>query len=390
MTPMSDITRPFRQGVYIAGVAETPLGEVRDHSELSMVAVATQEALSETGLTLRDVDGIFVNYMGEEGSVQVGEYLGIRPRYADSTDLGGAAFEAFTHHAMLAVAAGRCEVALVAYASRQRTRRGRSMVRARDPASLSAQFEVPYGLPTPIGHYALMAARHMHEYGTTSDQLAEIAVAARRWAALNPKAWSRDPLSISDVVSSRMISDPLHRLDCCLVTDGGGALIITGADRARDARKRPIRVLGAGESHTHWHIAQMSDLTVSAGVVSGREAFGMAGISPADVDVLEPYDSFTITVLLALEDLGFCAKGEGGAFVQDGRLGPGGTLPALTSGGGLSYNHPGALGLLLLVEAVRQLRGEAGERQVPDAQIGVAHGVGGMMSTAGTVVLARD
>ena len=164
------------------------------------------------------------------------------------------------------------------------------MVRARDPASLSAQFEVPYGLPTPIGHYALMAARHMHEYGTTSDQLAEIAVAARRWAALNPKAWSRDPLSISDVVSSRMISDPLHRLDCCLVTDGGGALIITGADRARDARKRPIRVLGAGESHTHWHLAQMSDLTVSAGVVSGREAFGMAGISPADVDVLEPYD----------------------------------------------------------------------------------------------------
>jgi acetyl-CoA acetyltransferase len=235
-----------------------------------------------------------------------------------------------------------------------------------------------------------MAARHMHQYGTTSEQLAEIAVAARRWAALNPKAWSRDPLSISDVVSSRMICDPLHRLDCCLVTDGGGALIITGADRARDARKRPIRVLGAGESHTHWHIAQMPDLTVSAGVVSGREAFGMAGISPADVDVLEPYDSFTVTVLLALEDLGFCAKGEGGAFVQDGRLGPGGTLPALTSGGGLSYNHPGALGLLLLVEAVRQLRGEAGERQVPDAQIGVAHGVGGMMSTAGTVVLARD
>jgi acetyl-CoA acetyltransferase len=375
---------------YIAGVAETPLGEVWDHSELSMAAVAAHEALAEAGMTFADVDALFTNYMGEEGTVQLGEYLGIMPHYADSTDLGGAAFEAFVHHAVTAIHAGRCEVALIAYASRQRTRRSRRMTRELDTSSLGAQFELSYGLPGPLGHYALIAARHMYQYGTTSEQLAEIAVAARAWAAMNPKAWSRDPITVADVVGSRLICDPLHRLDVCLVTDGGGAAVVPTAARARDAAKRAVRVLGAAESQTHWNIAQMPDLTVTAGAVSGREAFGMAGIKPSDVDVLEPYDSFTITVLLALEDLGFCPKGEGGAFVEGGKLAPGGALPALTSGGGLSYNHPGAFGLLLLVEAVRQLRGEAGDRQVPGAEIAVAHGVGGLMSTASTVVLGND
>jgi acetyl-CoA acetyltransferase len=375
---------------YIAGVAETPLGEVWDHSELSMAALASHEALTEAGLTFADVDALFTNYMGEEGTVQLGEYLGIMPRYADSTDLGGAAFEAFVHHAVAAIHAGRCEVALIAYASRQRTRRSRRMTREADDSTLGAQFELSYGLPGPLGHYAMIAARHMYQFGTTAEQLAEIAVAARSWAAKNPKAWSRDPITVEDVVTSRLICDPLHRLDVCLVTDGGGAAVVTTAERARDAAKRAVRILGAAESQTHWSIAQMPDFTVTAGAVSGREAFAMAGIRPADVDVLEPYDSFTITVLLALEDLGFCAKGEGGAFVEAGRLAPGGALPALTSGGGLSYNHPGAFGLLLLVEAVRQLRGEAGQRQVPDARIAVAHGVGGLMSTASTVVLGND
>jgi len=380
-----------RTPVYITGVAETALGEVLDQTELSMFALAAREALAEAGLTTHDVDGILVNYMGEEGSVQVGEYLNIQPRYADSSDLGGAAFEAFVHHALLAVAAQRCEVALIGFASRQRTRRLRAVGEgSADTYSLTAQFQTPYGLPMPIGHYAMIAARHMHQYGTTAEQLAEIAVAARAWAARNPRAWSRDPLTVADVLGSRLICDPLHKLDCCLVTDGGGVLVVTNEARARDAAKPPVRVIGAGESHTHWHLAQMPDLTVSAGAVSGREAFGMAGILPSDVDVLEPYDSFTFTVLLALEDLGFCAKGEGGAFVEKGRLAPGGGLPAMTSGGGLSYNHPGALGVLLLIEAVRQLRGEAGDRQVPEAQVGVAHGVGGMLSTAATVVLARE
>ncbi len=379
-----------RRPVYIAGVAETPLGEVHDQTEYSMIALAAREALAEAGMTLADVDGLFVNYAGEQGTVQVGEYLGIQPRYMDSTDLGGSAWEAFVHHAMLAVAAGRCEVALLAYASRQRSMRLRSPMPKGQDLTLTGQFQTPYMLPTPIGHYAMIAARHMHQFGTTSEQLAEIAVAARRWARLNPKAWSRDPLTVEDVVSSRMLATPLHRDDACLVTDGGGAVVVTTAERARDAAKKVIRVIGAGESQSHWNIAQMRDPTVSAGVVSGREAFGMAGITAADVDVFEPYDSFTITVLVALEDLGFCAKGEGGRFVERGTLAPGGALPAMTSGGGLSYNHPGALGILLLVEAVRQLRGEAGDRQVDDAKIAVAHGVGGFMSTAATVVLARE
>ena len=376
--------------VFIAGVAETPLGKVPDQTELSMVALAAREALAEAGMRLSDVDGVFAHRMGEEGSVQVGEYLGIKPRYADSTDLGGASFEAFVHHAMLAVSAGHCEVALIAYASRQRSRRSRRAARPDLDLTLRAQFEEPHGLPFPIGHYALSAARHMHEFGTTPEQLAEVAVAARAWAAMNPKAWSREPLTVEDVLASPLVCDPLHRLDICLVTDGGGAIVVTDGARAKDANKPAVRVIGAGESHAAWHTTQMPDLTITPGVISARDAFGMAGIIPQDVDVLEPYDSFTITVLLALEDLGFCAKGDAGPFVENGRLAPGGDLPAMTSGGGLSYNHPGAFGLLLLVEAVRQLRGEAGERQVPNARIAVAHGSGGLLSTASTVVLARD
>jgi acetyl-CoA acetyltransferase len=377
--------------LYIAGVAETPLGKVGDQTELSMVALATRDALAEAGMTLKDVDGLFVNYMGEEGSVQVGEYLGIQPRYADSSDMGGGSFEAFVHHAMLAVASGRCEVALITYASRQRSRRGRKPGVMLDDGTLAGQFEAPYGIHFPIGYYALTAARHMYQYGTKPEQLAAVAVAARQWAALNPKAWSREPLSIDDVLASPLISDPLHKLDCCLVTDGGGAVIVTGRERARNAARRAIRVIGAGESTAQWNISQMSDLTVTPGAASGRAAFGMAGITPADVDVFEPYDNFTHSVIHYVEDLGFCARGEGGAFVEGGRLGPGGDLPSMTMGGGLSYCHPGALGILLLIESVRQLRGEAGPRQVPDARIAVAHGVGGLAySTSATVVLANE
>ena len=377
--------------VYIAGVAETPLGKVLDQSEFSMVALAAREALAEAGLGLRDVDALFTNYMGEEGSVQLGEYLGLRPRYAESSDMGGASFEFFVHHAMAAIAAGRCEVALIGYASRQRTRRNRKKAAPALDGSLSAQFETPFGIHFPIGHYALSAARYMHQYGATLEHLAEIAVAARQWAALNPKAWMRDPLSIADVMASPMLCDPLRKLDCCLITDGGGAIVVTSKERARDAAKRPIRVLGAGESHVQWHVAQCPDLTVTPGLASGRDAFAMAGIKPSDVDVFEPYDNFTHAVLLYLEDLGFCGKGEAGAFVAEGRLRPGGSLPSMTSGGGLSYCHPGALGILLIVEAVRQLRGEARDRQVPGAEIAVAHGTGGLaFSTASTVVLARD
>jgi len=376
--------------VFITGVAETPLGKVYDHSELSMAAVAALEALGEAGLKVADVDGLFVNYMGEESSVQVGEYLGIQPRYADSSDLGGAAFDAFIHHALLALEAGRCDVALIVFASRQRTRRLRSRSAASADASLTAQFEQAYGLAMPLGNFGLMAARYMHETGATEEHLAEIAVSARAWATLNPKAWMRDPLTVDDVLASPLIADPLHKLDCCLILDGGGAIVLSRGDRAANAVKKPVRVLGAGESHTHWNITQLRDLTRTSAVTSGREAFAMAGVTPADVDVFEPYDASTLHALLALEDLGFVGRGEAGPFAAEGNLRPGGRLPSMTSGGGLSYNHPGAFGVQLLVEAVRQLRGECGERQVPGAEIACVHGMGGLLSVGATVVLGRE
>lgn len=253
------------------------------------------------------------------------------------------------------------------------------------------EWDIPYGFGTPASSYSLAAMRHMTEYGTTSEQLAEIAVSTRRWASMNPRARYRDPLTVDDVLASPMVAAPLHKLDCCLVTDGAGAIVLTRADRARDLARDPVYVLGTGTSHTHaMSISQMPDLTVTAGAVSGPKAFAMAGLSPSDVDVVETYDSFTITVLLALEDLGFCAKGEGGEFVAEGRLGPGGSTPTNTNGGGLSYTHPGMYGMFLLVEAVRQLRGAAGDRQVPDAKVAVAHGCGGVLSSTSTVVLGTE
>lgn len=381
--------------IYIAGAAETALGKVTHQTELSMVALAARAALAEAGMTLRDVDALFTNYMpfvgADNGASRVGEYLGIHPRYADCSDLGGAAFECFVQHAMLALTLGRCECALIVYASRQRSRRSRPRRPETDQYSLTGQFDQPYGLLTPISQYALIAARHMYQYGTTSEQLARVAVSARKWAALNPKAWSREPMTVEDVLASPLISDPLHQLDCCLVTDGGGAIVVTTAARARDAAKDPVRVLGLGESHGAYHVAQIPDLTVTPGAASARQAFAMAGITASDVDVFEPYDNFTSAVISQLEDCGFCGKGEGGSFVEEGHTEPGGSLPTSTMGGGLSYCHPGALGLLLLVEAVRQLRGEAGDRQVPAAELAVAHGVGGpAFSSCATVVLGRE
>jgi acetyl-CoA acetyltransferase len=244
----------------------------------------------------------------------------------------------------------------------------------------------------PVGAYALAASRHMHLYGTTSEQLAEIAVATRAWAALNPKALYRDPLAIADVLGSRWISYPLHLLDCCLVTDAGGAVVLTSAERARDCRSHPVLVLGFGEAHDHALISQMPDLTHGPGRLSGPRAFAMAGVRHADVDVAEVYDSFTYTVLLSLEDLGFCKKGEGGAFVSSQRTAPGGAFPLNTSGGGLSYTHPGMFGVFTVIEAVRQLRHDyagQGVRQVADARIALVHGTGGVLSATGTVILAR-
>ena len=347
------------------------------------------EALDDAGLTLADVDGV----CHWQSSMMLAEYLGVHPRFTDSTNTGGSSFEVHAEHAAAAIAAGLCDVVVSVYANTPRSDRSRKRSVTR-PALAGpnpmVEWEVPYGLRQPMGPYALAASRHMAEYGTTSEQLAAVAVSTREWAARNPRARHRDPITIDDVLASPMETTPLHRLDCCLVTDGGGAFVMTSAARARDLRRPPVLVLGAATCHDHMMISQMPDLATTPGVVSGANAFAMAGISPSDVDVLMGYDSFTITALLHLEDLGFCAKGEGGPFAASGAIAPGGSLPTNTNGGGLSYTHPGAYGMFLIVEAVRQLRGEGGDRQVEGAEIAVAHGSGMVLSCMSTLVLGVE
>jgi acetyl-CoA acetyltransferase len=371
----------------IVGAAESDLGEVGPgFTPLDLIGQATERALTDAGLEKKDIDGLFsASVYYQMPTLSVGEYLGIRPRYSDATMMGGSSFVSHLLHAIAAIEAGLCEVALVAYASTQLSEGGFRGVS--DPPN---PFETPYRPRYPVSMYALAASRHMYEYGTTREQLAEVAVAARKWAKLNPKAFMRDDLTVEDVLASRMISSPLSLLDCCLVTDGGGALLVTSAGRAKDLRMPPVYLLGAGEAHWHRNISQMPDLTVTAAADSGRRAYDMAGVGPEDVDVTMLYDAFTINPILFLEDLGFCEKGEGGTLVEGGRTAPGGELPVNTNGGGLSYNHPGMYGLLLLIEAVRQLRGECGERQVEGAEVALAHGNGGVLSSQVTAVLGTE
>ena len=377
----------LRGAVAVVGVAESDLGEVGPGlTPLDLIGQATLRALEDAGLEKSDVDGLFsASAYYHMPTLSVGEYLGIKPRYSDATNVGGSSFVSHLLHAAAAIDAGLCEVALVTYGSTQRSDGGRLV-----SGSEALPYEAPYRPRYPVSMYALAAARHMHEYGTTREQLAEVAVAARRWARLNPRAFMRDDLSIEGVLDSRMVSSPLSVRDCCLVTDGGGAAILTGAQRARDLRKIPVYLLGAGEAHWHRNISQMPDLTVTAAAESGPRAYEMAGVGPAHVDVAMLYDAFTITPVLFLEDLGFCAKGEGGDFVSGGRIAPGGELAVNTSGGGLSYNHPGMYGLLLVVEAVRQVRNECGERQVDGAKISLVHGNGGVLSSQVTAILGSE
>jgi acetyl-CoA acetyltransferase len=383
--------RTLRGQAAIVGVADiaSPTGELELHGRALEVAMM-RAALDDAGLSIGDVDGIAAGGM----PTGLAEYVGIRPRYVDGTMVGGSSYELHVEHAAAAIASGLCEVVLGVYAATPRSDRkrrdGNGGFRGMPGPNPALEWELPFGVRMPMAAYALAASRHMAEYGTTSEQLAQIAVDTRRWAAMNPNARYRDPITIDDVLESPLQASPLHLLDCCLVTDGAGAFVMASAERARDLAKPPAYVLGAATCGTHSMISQMPDLTTTGGAVSGPAAFGMAGVKPADVDLLMGYDSFTITALLHLEDLGFCAKGEGGAFVTDGKLGPGGTLPMNTNGGGLSYTHPGQYGMFLLVEAVRQLRGESGDRQVDGAQIAVAHGSGGVLSTMGTVVLGTE
>ncbi len=374
----------------IAGVYEHPTRWAPDKTAYQIHAESARGALADAGLAIGDVDGFFTAGVGPIGIMTLAEHLNLTPRYHDSTNIGGSSFVAHVLHAAAAISAGLCSVALITYgstASSDRFAVGTGGVSAGDPPD---QFESPYG-PTVLGSYALAAQRHMHEFGTTSEQLAEIAVTIRRHAGLNPAAKFREPIAVEDVLASRIVSSPLHLLDCCIISDGGGAVVVTAAERARDLKKKPVRILGGSEGLCHTSMG-VRDLTDMAASQSGPRAMAMAGVTHADVDMCMIYDSFTITVLETLESLGFCKRGEGGSFVQSGRIGLGGALPVNTDGGGLSSNHPGMRGIFLVIEAVKQLRGECGERQVKDCEVALCHGTGGMLGlrhSGVTMVLGR-
>lgn len=382
---------PGGPSALIAGVHEFPERRTA-RSALEIQALSAREALAEAGLTPRDVDGYFtVSGQAGTGPLPVLDYLNLNPCYVDGTTIGGSSFVAHVHHAAAAIAQGRCRVALITYGSTARSSGIPVGTRERIAGDYLDQFEALHGTST-VGLYALVAQRHMHLHGTTGEQLARIAVACRRHASLNPLALYRDPITVDDVLRSPMISSPLHLLDCCVITDGGGAIVVVHRDMARDLPRPPVRILGAAEAVAHTS-AGSRDYLVSAAAQTGPRAFAEAGVAHGEVDLAMIYDSFTITVLVTLEDLGFCKKGEGGRFVEDGRIELGGALPVNTDGGGLSSNHPGMRGIFLVIEAVRQVRGECGPRQVADCRIALVHGTGGALGSRHsgvTLILARD
>lgn len=375
--------------VAIVGVGESEQGYLPFCTTLQLQSDAIAAALEDAGLEPAQIDALFCTGLPHYSAVLAAEYHGIRPRYFDSTEGGGASFGLFVEHAAAAITAGLCTTALIVYGSTQRSRRARSLAGSVPDEGPQSQFELPYRPLLPISAYALATQRHMFEYGTTPQQLAEVAVSTRRWAELNPNAVLRKTLTIDDVLQSPMVSTPIHREEICLVTDGAGAVIVTTVERGRSLRQPPIIVLGHGAMTTHHAISQMPDLTRTGAAESGSAAFGMAGVGPDDIDVVQLYDSFTITPLICLEDLGFCPKGEGGAFVSGERTAPGGALPMNTQGGGLAYTHPGMFGVFQLIEATLQLRGDLGPRQVIGAELALVHSVGNVFSVHSTVILGR-
>ncbi len=383
----------LRRTAAIVGAAESDeIGVVEHKSALQHHAEAAHNALADAGLTKDDVDGLF---SAGFSTLATGEYLGIRPRFTDTTAVGGSSFVIFMAHAVAAINAGYCEVALITHGQAgrsQRIRGGGGGGGFAEPNVPGQQYESPYGIIGPPVNYALACTRYMHRYGEerTRQALAEIAVSTRKWAQLNPKALMRDPMTFDDYHDSRWITWPFHLLDCCLVTDAGAAVVVTSAERARDLPGKPVWVLGAAESHDHAIISQMPDLTSTVSRVTGPAALQAAGVTHDDIDLTMVYDSFTHTTLVTLEGLGFCGPGEGPDFVAGQRTAPGGDFPLNTSGGGLSYTHPGMYGIFLVVEAVRQLRGEAGDRQLDAPKLALVNGTGGLLSSTGTVVLGAD
>ncbi len=367
------------------GAATAGIRGAAGFQAIELLAGVVADAVADAGLRMAEVDGLFGCMQTDFLSMlSLGEQLGIQPKVTGNNRIGGSSFLAHTLQAALALEAGLCEVAVVCYASTQRSTAGRLMASA---ASEWSVWEAPYAARFPVSSYALAASRHMHAFGTTRADLAAVAVSARRWAQLNPEAFMREPLSLEDVLAARMVSSPLGKLDCCLVTDGAGALVMVRRERAGDLAKPPIFLLGGAVVQTHKQISEMPDLCTTGARESGRLAYEMAGVAPADMDLVQLYDAFTINTILLLEDLGFCPKGEGGRFVSEGRIAPGGSLPVNTNGGGLSCCHPGMYGLFTLIEGVRQLRGEAGDRQVVDAELCLCHGSGGVLSSMATNIL---
>ncbi|MDF9813769.1 acetyl-CoA acetyltransferase [Streptomyces sp. SPB162] len=386
---------PAARKVAVVGVALSDCGRVDDATPYALHAQAARRALADSGLDRSVVDGLASAGLGILAPVEVAEYLGLRPTWVDSTAVGGSTWEVMAAHAAEAIAAGHANAVLLVYGSTARA----DIKAKRRTANLSfgargpLQFEVPYG-HTLVSKYAMAARRHMHEYGTTLKQLAEVAVQARANAGRNPDAMYRTPITVDEVLSGPMIADPFTKLHCCIRSDGGGAVLLAAEEYVADTAKAPVWILGSGTAVSHTTMSEWADFTVSPAAVSGRIAFERAGVTPADIDLAEIYDAFTYMTLVTLEDLGFCAKGEGGAFVEKGRLTIDGELPVNTDGGGLSACHPGMRGLFLLIEAVRQLRGEAGDRQVRTSggrlpRLAVASGTGGWFCSSGTMILER-
>lgn len=367
----------------IAGVAHGKVGSRPGWSALELLGEATGKALEDAGLTLADVDGLcattFYHFFP---TLSVAEYLGIHPTWSNSDTVGGSSFMSHISQATLAIEAGLCEVVLIAYGSNARSSRNLNGLIE------TPEWEIPHAPLVPVSGYALAAARYMHEYGATRDDLANVALSARQWAKLNPDSELREDVSKAEILSAPTIATPFSKHDCCLVSDGGAALILTSAERAKSLRKPPVYVLGSAAAHWHREIAQMPDLTKTAASVTGPSALKAAGISLNDVNVVQLYDAFTINPILFLEDLGFCKKGEGYRFISEGHISPSGSLPVNTNGGGLGFVHPGAYGLFALIEAALQLRGEAGVRQVVNAQAALVHGNGGTLSHQATTILA--
>ncbi|GFN29642.1 thiolase [Achromobacter denitrificans] len=385
---MTDWNKSLRGSIAITGCATAGIGDAGGLNDLEVSSLAIHAAVRDAGLRMEDIDGLMsVSLSSSMWLNKLAEYLGVYPRFMDSLQIGGASFVGHLLIAAAAIQAGLCRNIVIAYGA---TPRGGNGVSATSGARAKLDpfpYEEPFQPFNPPTSYALATRRHMHEYGTTREQLAEVAVAARAWARLNPEAYKRDPLSIDEVLSARVISSPLTARDCCLVTDGAGAIVVTATERAEVAR--PVYVLGTALAHSHRQIACMADLTRTVAGESAGQARERAGVSLADIDLVQLYDAFTINPILFLEDMGFCRKGEGGAFVSGGRIAPGGELPVNTNGGGLSCVHPGMYSMFGLVEAVRQLRGECGERQVKQARTALVHGNGGVLSAQATTVLTN-